>query len=89
VKRAPDSHLSVGAHLTTERDAGTINFHREVLEAQARSPMARPAGKAGHAELQIGDSAVMLADDSTTRSSGVKTNGSRSGAAWCLKLPRT
>ena len=43
--------------------ADAIEFYKEMFGATERMRMAEPDGKIGHAELQIGDSVVMLSDE--------------------------
>jgi PhnB protein len=43
--------------------AGAIDFYCEVLGATERMRMAGPDGKVGHAELMLGESVIMLADE--------------------------
>jgi PhnB protein len=43
--------------------AYAIEFYTEMFGASERMRMAEPDGKVGHAELQFGDSVVMLSDE--------------------------
>ena len=63
VKPIPDGYPRVTAYLSVNGAADAIDFYRDVLGAEERLRMAGPDGKVGHAELQIGDSMVMLADE--------------------------
>ncbi len=63
VKPIPDGYPRVTAYLSVNGAADAIDFYRNVLGAEERVRMAGPDGKVGHAELQIGDSLVMLADE--------------------------
>ena len=62
VKPIPDEYPQVMPYLTIEGAAAAIDFYTDILGAKERMRMAGPDGKIGHAELQIGDSVVMLAD---------------------------
>ena len=62
VKPIPGGYPRVSAHLTIDGTAGAIRFYREVLGTQERFLRTGPDGKVGHAELQIGDSVVILCD---------------------------
>jgi PhnB protein len=53
----------VTAYLSINGAADAIDFYRSVLGAEERVRMDGPDGKVGHAELAIGDSMVMLADE--------------------------
>jgi len=63
VKPIPDGYPQLSPYLCIEGAGKAIDFYREVLGAIERVRMPAPGGKVGHAELQIGDSVVMLADE--------------------------
>ena len=63
VKPIPDGYPRVTPYLCTDGATEAIRFYAEVLGATERMRMPAPGGKVGHAELQIGDSVVMLADE--------------------------
>ena len=63
VNPIPDGYPRVSAYLSVNGAADAIEFYRKVLGAEERLRMPGPDGKVGHAELQIGDSVVMLADE--------------------------
>lgn len=62
VKPIPDGYPQVSPYLVVDDGAKAIDFYTKVLGATERMRMPAPGGKIGHAELQIGDSVVMLAD---------------------------
>jgi PhnB protein len=62
VKAIPDDYPRVMPYLSVDGAADAIAFYTKVFGAEERLRMAAPEGKVGHAELQIGDSVVMLAD---------------------------
>jgi PhnB protein len=63
VKPIPDDYPQVIAYLVVDGAAGAIDFYRKVLGATERMRMAGPDGRVGHAELEIGSSLIMLADE--------------------------
>jgi PhnB protein len=63
VKPIPDGYPRVSAYLYIDGAAKAIEFYQAVFDATERGRMGGPDGKVGHAELQIGDSVVMLADE--------------------------
>lgn len=63
VKPIPDGYPRVSAYLHIGGAAAAIDFYKDVFGATERIRMGGPDGKIGHAELQIGDSVVMLADE--------------------------
>ena len=62
-KPIPDGYPRVMPHLIVDGAAEAIDFYRSVLGATERMRMPAPGDKIGHAELQIGESVVMLADE--------------------------
>lgn len=62
VKPIPDDYPRVIPYLTVDGASAAIDFYTTVLGATERMRMPSPDGKIGHAELQIGDAVVMLAD---------------------------
>ena len=63
VKPIPEGYHSVTPYLCC-RDAGAaIDFYKKAFGATELMRMGAPDGKVGHAEIQIGDSRVMLADE--------------------------
>ena len=64
VKPVPSGYHTVTPYLTLSDAASAIDFYKKAFGATERYRMDRPDGKIGHAEIQIGDSIVMLADES-------------------------
>jgi PhnB protein len=62
VKPIPEGYPRVIPYLVVDDGAKAIEFYTQVLGATERMRMPAPGGKIGHAELQFGDSVVMLAD---------------------------
>jgi PhnB protein len=62
VNPIPKDYPRVIPYLTVEGATAAIDFYTEVLGATERMRMPGPDGKIGHAELEIGDSVIMLAD---------------------------
>ena len=62
IKPIPDGMHSVTPHLTCAGAADAIEFYKKAFGAQERVRMPTPDGKVAHAELQIGDSVVMLSE---------------------------
>jgi PhnB protein len=65
VNPIPEGYPRVTPYLHVDGAATAIDFYKEILGAEERMRMRMPApeGKLGHAELQIGESIVMLADE--------------------------
>jgi PhnB protein len=64
VKPIPDGYHTVTPYLAVDDAAGAIEYYKTVFGAKERVRMEAPGGKVGHAELEIGDSLVMLSDPS-------------------------
>jgi len=63
VKPIPDEYPRVTPYLHVKGAASAIEFYKSVLGATERGRMAGPNGTVGHAELQIGESMIMLAEE--------------------------
>ncbi len=61
-KPIPDGYHTVTPYLAVEDAAKAIKFYEQAFGAKERSRMEAPGGKIGHAELQIGDSLVIISD---------------------------
>jgi PhnB protein len=62
VKPVPEGYPTVSPYLTVDDAAAAIAYYTEAFGARERGRMDAPDGKIGHAELEIGDSLVMLSD---------------------------
>ena len=63
VKAVPDGYHSVTPYLCVGGASDAIAFYVKAFGATEIMRMPGPDGKLGHAEIQIGDSRVMLADE--------------------------
>lgn len=63
VKPIPEGYHSVTPYLYIRGAARAIDFYKNVFGATEKMRMPTPDGKIMHAELQIGDSVLMLADE--------------------------
>jgi PhnB protein len=63
VKPIPDNYPRVIPYLVVDNGSAAIDFYCSVLGAKERGRMGGPDGKIGHAELELGDSLIMLADE--------------------------
>ena len=61
-KPIPEGYRTVTPSLVFEDAAAAINFYKTAFGAKERMRMEAPDGKIGHAEIEIGDSLVMLSD---------------------------
>ena len=63
VKPIPARFHSVTPYLRVKGAAQALEFYRKALGAEERFRMPMPDSKIGHAEIVVGDSIVMLADE--------------------------
>ncbi|MEU9999802.1 VOC family protein [Streptomyces sp. NPDC050848] len=63
VKPVPEDYPSLTPYLSVDGAAAAIDFYVAVLGATERMRMPAPGGTVGHAELQLGSSVLMLADE--------------------------
>ncbi|GAA2813134.1 VOC family protein [Streptomyces showdoensis] len=63
VKPVPEGRPRVTPYLCVDGAAAAIDFYVAVLGATERTRMPAPDGRIGHAELELGDSVLMLADE--------------------------
>jgi PhnB protein len=63
IKAIPDGYPRVTPYLCVDGASAAIDFYGIVFGATERMRMPEPGGKVGHAELQLGDSVIMLSDE--------------------------
>ncbi|MFF3859969.1 VOC family protein [Streptomyces sp. NPDC002209] len=63
VKPVPEGYPRVTPYLCTDGAAAAIDFYASVFGATERMRMPAPDGRIGHAELELGNSVIMLADE--------------------------
>jgi PhnB protein len=62
-KSIPDGYHSIQPYLMLNNCAEAIDFYGKAFGATEKFRMPRPDGRIGHAEIQIGDSVLMMADE--------------------------
>jgi len=67
VKPIPDGYHSVSAYLIVDDAAKAIDFYARAFGARELYRLTMPDGGIGHAEIEIGDTRVMLADEAPQR----------------------
>jgi PhnB protein len=63
-KPIPDGYHTATPYLIVKGAAQAIEFYKKAFGATELMRMPQPGGKIGHAEIKIGDSPIMLADES-------------------------
>jgi PhnB protein len=61
-KAIPEGYQTLSIYLSVEDAAKAIDWYKTAFGAKERVRMDAPGGKIGHAELEIGDSVLMLSD---------------------------
>lgn len=64
VKPIPEQYHNVTPYLIVDGAAAAIDFYQRVFGATEVMRIPAPGGRIGHAEVRLGDSIVMLADES-------------------------
>jgi PhnB protein len=70
VQPIPEGYQTAAPYLAVDDAAEAIEYYKKAFGAKERARMEAPGGKIGHAELEIGESLVMLSDpfpQATTR----------------------
>jgi PhnB protein len=62
-KPIPDGYRTATPYLIIHGAADAIEFYKRAFGATELLRMADPQGRVGHAEIKIGDSVIMLADE--------------------------
>ena len=62
-KPIPDGYHSMTPYLIVDGAAKAIDFYTQIFGAKEKMRMPGPGGKVGHAELNLGDTMIMLADE--------------------------
>jgi PhnB protein len=62
VKPIPEGYHSVTPFLAVDDASAAIDFYTRAFGARERGRMPMPDGKVAHAEIEIGDSVIMLSD---------------------------
>ena len=63
VKPVPDGYHNATPYMIVDGAARALDFYKRVFAATERMRIPGPGGKIGHAEISIGDSIIMLADE--------------------------
>ena len=61
-KPIPEGYSTLTTYFTVDDAAKAIEYYKRAFGAEEQVRMLGPDGKVGHAELQIGDSKLMLSD---------------------------
>jgi PhnB protein len=84
VKPIPEGFHTITPYLIVKGGGRAIDFYKRAFGAVEKFRMDGPDGKIGHAELRIGDSTIMLADENPAR--GALSPASIGGSATGLMI---
>jgi PhnB protein len=80
----PAGFHTVTPYLVLSDAAGAIDFYKRAFGAKEKFRMAGPGGKVMHAEIQVGDSRIMVADEMPER--GAKSPAALGGSPASIFL---
>jgi len=83
-KPIPDGYHTATPYLILKDAARAIDFYKKAFGATELMRFAAPDGRVGHAEIKIGDSPIMLADEYPEM--GFRGPQSLGGSAVCILL---
>jgi PhnB protein len=63
VKAIPDGYHSIQPYLMFKNCAEALAFYAKAFSGKEKLRIPNPDGRIGHAEIQVGDSIVMMADE--------------------------
>ena len=63
VKPVPDGYHTANPYMTIKGAAKAIDFYKKAFGAKEIGRLPMPDGRIGHAEIQIGDSRIMMSDE--------------------------
>jgi PhnB protein len=84
VKAIPDGYHAVTPYLIVQGAAAAIDFYKHAFGATELLRMPGPDNRIGHAEIRIGDSPIMLADEHPQM--GVRSPQTLGGAGLSLMI---
>jgi PhnB protein len=86
-KAIPDGYHTVTAALTVKDGAAAIEFYQKAFGARELMRVNGPDGKIMHAEIQVGDSRVMLADENPGMGCVAPVSAGRTTSSLYLYVP--
>jgi PhnB protein len=80
VKGIPDTYRRVTPALTVKGGPKALAFYKEVFRATERMSYPGPGGTIAHAEIEIGDSVIIVEDESPERGTKAPPTGGIDGS---------
>ncbi len=91
VSYIPKDYNTITPYLIIRNAAQAIEYYKKVFGATETVRMNGPDGKVGHAELRIGNSIIMLADENPSMGQGhvsAATHWRKPGEPLCISSRR-
>jgi PhnB protein len=83
VKPVPDGYHTVTPYIVTRDTKRALEFYKKAFGAETKMAMPGPGGRIMHAEIRIGDSMIMLADEFPDMAPLIKSPESTGGTTTC------
>jgi PhnB protein len=83
VAPVPAGYHTVTPYISVKGAAQALDFYQRAFDAQVLVRMDLPDGRVGHAEIKIGDSFVMLADEMPEMADAVAKSPQTLGGTTC------
>jgi len=87
VKPIPEGYHTLTPYLVVKGAAAALGFYAKALGATELVRMADPSGRVGHAEMQIGSSRFMLADEFPDRGAVAPLPGAGHSVSFLVYVP--
>jgi PhnB protein len=87
VNPVPDGYHTATVALTVDDGVGALAFYQKALGATERMRSSRPDGQVTHAEIQVGDSVIMISQEMPGMGSRSPKTLGGSGAGLYLYVP--
>jgi PhnB protein len=87
VKPIPDGYHSITPYLIVRGASEAIDFYKRAFGAKEVMRLGAPGDRIGHAELQMGDSRIMMADEHPEMNALAPQSPGSSGVGICLYVP--
>ncbi len=84
VKAIPDGYTSVTPYLTVRSADTAIDFYKRAFGAKELGRISMPDGTVAHAEIQIGNARIMLAEENEQWGNKSPVSLGGTGVALCL-----
>lgn len=86
IKNPPEGYPVLIPYLLVSDAPAAVSFYEKVFDAKPRLSLKMPDGKIGHAELELGDGLIMLAEAGTDPNMSAPDKNS-SGRSTLIYLP--